>query len=129
MFTQAMPGNIEPNTLIFRLQPNEGIGLSFQVKGPGSGVCLDTVLMDFPYQNIFVHEAYERVLLNCMQGDQMLFAREDGVEASWELLTPLLEKVEREARADMFPNYASGTAGPAKADALLKREGRSWRPL
>jgi glucose-6-phosphate 1-dehydrogenase len=64
-----------------------------------------------------------------MQGDQMLFVRADGVEQSWALLTPLIQKLEAETREDAFPNYRAGSPGPAEADALLKRDGREWRQL
>ena len=129
MFSQALDGGIAANTLVLRIQPDEGIGLSFQAKNPGSRACLNTVLMDFSYRNVFVLDDYERVLLDCMQGDQMLFARDDGVDLTWELLTPLIERLERETRKDNFPNYAAGSAGPPQAAELLRRDGRAWRPL
>ena len=129
MFSQAMEEGIEPNVLILRVQPDEGIGLNFQAKKPGSRVCLNTALMDFSYQDVFLLDSYERVLLDCMEGDQMLFVRSDGVEQTWALLTPLINKLASDARIGDFPNYAAGTSGPAGADELLKRDGRVWRPL
>lgn len=129
MFSQALREGIEANTLVLRLQPNEGIDLSFQVKNPGSRVCLNTVLMDFSYRNVFMLEDYERILLDCMQGDQMLFPRADGVELAWELLTPVIEKLEAETDRNAFPNYTAGSAGPVLAADLLARGGRTWRPL
>ncbi len=129
MFAGTMEEGIEANTLVLRIQPDEGINLSFQVKNPGSRVCLNTVLMDYSYRNVFMLEDYERVLLDCMQGDQMLFARADGVELTWELLTPLLEVLESKTKKSDFPNYAAGSAGPEKAGELLARDGRAWRPL
>ena len=130
MFSQSLQQeSIDANTLVLRIQPDEGIGLSFQAKRPGSRICLNTVLMDFPYRNILMSDDYERVLLDSMQGDQMLFARGDAVELSWELLTPLIEKLEQETVKDFFPNYAAGSAGPDQADELLRKDGRAWRTL
>ncbi len=128
MFGNAL-GYIEPNTLVLRVQPDEGISLVFQAKTPGSRVCLDPVVMDFTYPKVFSLNAYERVLLDCMQGDQMLFVRADGVEKTWELLTPLIERLEQKTRPSAFPNYRAGSEGPAEASALLQRDGRRWRPI
>ena len=129
MFSHAMEEGIEPNVLILRVQPDEGIGLNFQTKKPGSRVCLNTVLMNFSYQNVVLFDSYERVLLDCMEGDQMLFVRSDGVEQTWALLTPLIDKLAADAQPGDFPNYAAGSSGPAAADELLNRDGRAWRPL
>lgn len=129
MFSHAIEDGIEPNVLIMRVQPDEGIGIHFQAKNPGSRVCLNTVLLNFTYQNVFRLDGYERVLLDCMQGDQMLFVRSDGVEQTWALLTPLIRKLEAEAGLTAFPNYRAGSSGPAEADELLKRDGRAWRQL
>jgi glucose-6-phosphate 1-dehydrogenase len=129
MFSHAIEDGIEPNVLILRVQPDEGIGIHFEAKNPGSRVCLNTVLMNFSYQNVFMLDGYERVLLDCMQGDQMLFVRSDGVQQTWALLTPLIDKLTEDARPNDFPNYESGSSGPAAAEDLLKRDGRVWRPL
>lgn len=129
MFSDAIEDGIEPNVLILRVQPDEGIGVHFQAKNPGSKVCLNTVLMDFSYPNASLLDGYERVLLDCMQGDQMLFVRSDGVLQAWALLTPLIEKLEAETKPDAFPNYQSGSAGPEEANNLLKSDGRLWRPV
>ncbi len=129
MFSRLMHDRIEPNTLILRIQPNEGMSMSIQVKNPGSRLCLNTVLMDFSYPSSVALSEYERVLLDCMQGDQLLFVRADAVTLSWELLTPVIKATEADIYPKRFPNYASGSNGPAEADDLLAREGRSWRPL
>jgi len=129
MFRNVMEDNIEPSTLVMRLQPDEGINLEFQTKTPGAKLCLNKVLMDFSYQKVFTFEAYERVLLDCMQGDQMLFVRGDGVDETWQMLTPLIEKLEAEAGRYDFPNYASGSDGPESAAKLIEADGRKWRPL
>ncbi|MBI5074353.1 MAG: glucose-6-phosphate dehydrogenase [Nitrospirae bacterium] len=129
MFSHAIEDGIEPNVLILRVQPDEGIGIHFQAKNPGSKVCLNTVLMNFSYQNVSLLDGYERVLLDCMQGDQMLFVRSDGVQQTWTLLTPLIDKLTAAVRPNEFPNYESGSSGPAAAEDLMKRDGRVWRPL
>jgi glucose-6-phosphate 1-dehydrogenase len=129
MFARTIEGGIEPNSLIMRVQPDEGISLVFQAKTQGTRVCLGTEMMDFSYKKISAIVDYERILLDCMQGDQMLFVREDGVEQSWVLLSPLLERLEATAGSNAFPNYAAGMSGPPEADRLIQNDGRSWRPL
>ncbi len=129
MFSQTMGGRIEANTLILRVQPDEGIHLEIQAKNPGSRMCLMPVSLDFLYPREFSLSAYERVLLDCMEGDQMLFVREDGVEKSWSLLSPLIAVLEaRHVPSESFL-YEAGSEGPAAAAALLGKDGRSWRPL
>jgi glucose-6-phosphate 1-dehydrogenase len=120
----------EPNNLVIRIQPNEGISVKMNCKIPGLSNLLQPVRMDFSYQSYFgptpPPEAYERLLCDCMSGDNTLFARTDEVLASWKLLTPLLQKWQA-APSDPFPNYASGTWGPAEADSLLTQDGCQWR--
>jgi glucose-6-phosphate 1-dehydrogenase len=129
MFARTLEERIEPNMLVLRVQPDEGISIYFQTKNPGSKVCLRPVLMDFSYPKVFFLSDYERILLDCMQGDQMLFVREDGVNEAWALLTPLIERLEARTRPEEFPNYASGSAGPAEADRLMEKDGRAWKAL
>jgi len=129
MFSRAMQEDIEPNTLVIRIQPDEGIDITFQAKNPGTKICLSPVVMDFSYKRFFSLSDYERILLDCMQGDQMLFVRDDGVEQTWSLLTPVLEKIASGSFPPAFPNYASGSEGPAEAAALIAGDGREWRPL
>lgn len=129
MFADFMPEAIEPNVLVLRLQPDEGINLSFQTKRPGSRPCMSPVEMDFSYPDIYSLEAYERVLLDCMQGEQMLFVRRDGVEASWGLLSPVIERLEDEATRHGVQAYAAGSSGPESALELILRDGRHWRTL
>ncbi len=129
MFSKAIDEPIRPNTLVLRVQPDEGISLTFQVKRPGSKVCLRPVLMDFPYRGDVLLDAYEWVLLDCMHGDHMLFLREDGVELIWSLLTPVIDKLESTARIEKFPNYIAGSMGPNEAALLIERDGRAWSPL
>ena len=129
MFSDTLNELIEPNTLVLRVHPNEGMNLILQTKKPGSEVCLNPVSMDFSYQKDVLMDAYEWVLLNSMGDDQLLFVREDGVEQTWALLTPVIEKLELTTPAEKFPNYASGSSGPQEAAWLIERDGRVWRPL
>ncbi len=87
------------------------------------------VKLDFSYPGEIALNAYERVLLDCMEGDQMLFVREDGVDLSWTLLTPVIRALESRRTSGEFPNYEAGSEGPSAASALLAKDGRSWRPL
>jgi glucose-6-phosphate 1-dehydrogenase len=129
MFSNTLEAPIEPNTLVLRVHPDEGMNLILQAKTPGSEVCLEPLSMDFSYQKDVLMDAYEWVLLNCMQDDQLLFVREDGVEETWALLTPVIEKLEATTGANKFPNYAAGSSGPEAAELLIQRDGRTWRPL
>jgi len=129
MFSRALNEPIEPNALVFRIHPDEGVSLSFEAKRPGSKVCLRPVVMDFSYQRDVLMEPYEWVLLDCMHGDHMLFVREDGVEQAWSLLTPIIDYLESTTEVGEFPNYAAGSSGPGDATLLMARDGRMWRPL
>jgi glucose-6-phosphate 1-dehydrogenase len=122
---------IKPNVLSMRIQPDEGISLRFGAKIPGPSMNIGTVNMDFSYADAFGKSSangYERLLLDAMLGDGTLFAHRDGVEATWALMTPILEAWKKDPVKD-FPNYAAGTWGPSAADALLESEGRKWRKL
>jgi glucose-6-phosphate 1-dehydrogenase len=122
---------IKPNVLSMRIQPDEGITLRFGAKIPGPSMTIGTVNMDFNYAESFGKSSangYERLLLDAMFGDATLFAHRDGVEATWALMTPILEAWAKEPIRDL-PNYAAGTWGPATADAMLKSDGRKWRKL
>lgn len=115
-----------PNTLVLRIQPEEGISLFFEAKVPGLAGRLQPVSMDFDYTSFGVEspEAYQRLLLDAMVGDATLFARRDEVEGSWALVTPVLEAWE--AAGEPEP-YAAGSWGPDGADRLLDAGGRAWR--
>jgi glucose-6-phosphate 1-dehydrogenase len=129
MFSQTMGGRIAANSLVLRVQPDEGITLEVQAKNPGSRICLMPVNLDFSYPGELALNAYERVLLDCMEGDQMLFVRDDGVDLSWSLLTPVIRALESRRYDGDFPNYQAGSEGPKTASSLLEKDGRSWRPL
>jgi glucose-6-phosphate 1-dehydrogenase len=119
----------EPNVLAIRIQPDEGISLRFFSKVPGPSMEVVPVTMEFRYGTSFgaePPEAYERLILDCMLGDGTLFTRGDEVEASWAWIDRI-EKAWAKSEPPSFPNYASGSWGPAAADELLARDGRKWR--
>ena len=121
----------QANVLALRIQPNEGILLKTNCKVPGHDSTIQPVGMDFRYGSYFGStppEAYERLLCDCMAGDNTLFARKDEVMASWQLLTPILERWQQKPPSN-FPNYPAGLWGPPKADELIERDGRAWRLL
>jgi glucose-6-phosphate 1-dehydrogenase len=122
---------LEPNVLTLRIQPREGMALSFESKVPGEDVSVTGVTMDFEYASGFdkpVPEAYERLLLDCMRGNTTLFAREDSVEQAWAYVTPILEALESGAGGPLHP-YEPGSKGPDAASSLLARDGRRWKDL
>jgi glucose-6-phosphate 1-dehydrogenase len=119
----------EANTLVIRIQPDEGMSLKMNCKVPGLAAPIQPVKMDFHYGSYFgatPPEAYERLICDCMAGDSTLFARVDEVMASWRLFNPVLEKWAEE-KPKNFPNYEAGTWGPEEADRLLEKDGRKWR--
>jgi glucose-6-phosphate 1-dehydrogenase len=120
-------GGDEPNVLVVRIQPDEGIALRFATKVPGGGMAMRNVAMDFRYGTAFgssTPEAYERLVLDAMRGDATLFTRADEVEAQWSFIDPILAGW-KEHDAPVA-TYEAGTWGPREADGLL-REGESWR--
>ena len=121
---------IEPNVLVLRIQPDEGIALSVATKVPGEDLTVGSVHMDFSYTGAFGREpgeAYEKLLLDAMRGDATLFARRDGDEQAWALLTPALRAWD--GSRDEPALYDMGSAGPPEADAFIRRDARRWRPL
>jgi len=129
LFRKAGVLSQEPNVLVLRIQPDEGIALRIGAKQPGPTMRVETVKMDFRYSEFFggtTPDAYERLLLDALNGDGTLFARRDEVEAAWELVTAVLD-VWRESPPRDLPNYEAGTWGPEGAMELLARDGRRWR--
>jgi glucose-6-phosphate 1-dehydrogenase len=128
LFQPLRPQDLLPNALVLRIQPEEGISLCFETKHPGPKLCMSAVTMDFSYETLFglPPEAYERLFLDCMAGDQTLFIRSDWVELSWTFLAPLLE---RWKTSPAPPAYEPGSWGPADSDGLLAAEGHLWRNL
>jgi len=129
LFRDTSVERLRTNRIEIHIQPDEGITLHFGAKIPGPVVKLGAVDMDFNYVEHFGEQlstGYERLLYDCMIGDATLFQRADMVEASWEIVTPILD-VWAAIPARDFPNYESGSWGPAEADELLEKDGRSWK--
>jgi glucose-6-phosphate 1-dehydrogenase len=121
----------EPNILILGVQPQERISLHIGVKYPGVSNQLYPVNMAFNYEadipgDIHFALPYERLLIDCMKGDQTLFARQDGIEAMWAVVDPIIRRWE-DAPAPRLPDYEAGSWGPETADELLTSEDRRWR--
>lgn len=120
---------IEPNGLIFSIQPDEEISIRLSVKRPGMANLPDTRQMTFDYEESFElkqHTAYERLLLDSLRGDLTLFARHDEIEAMWGVVDPIIQYYETHQPED-FPNYKAGSWGPDSSEKLIKRDGRAWR--
>jgi len=127
-FEESATEGLRPNVLVVHVQPDEGVSLAIGAKVPGAGMQIRTVHMDFLYGGAFrtgLPEAYERLILDAMLGDQTLFTRTDEVEEQWSLVDAIVAAWKRDRPA--FPNYSAGTWGPVAADELLHRDGRSWR--
>jgi glucose-6-phosphate 1-dehydrogenase len=130
LFQDAMAGGgLQPNVLVMHVQPDEGFSLSIESKLPGHAIALQPVAMDFRYGTT-LHElpfsAYETVLVDAMEGDMTLFTRGDQAEEAWRIVGPVLEAWARPPERDL-PIYEAGTWGPEAADALIARDGHSWR--
>jgi glucose-6-phosphate 1-dehydrogenase len=127
LFARMACAEVTPNRLTIRVQPNEGVEILMSAKEPGPSMNVKPVRMHFEYAEAFgkeIPDAYERLLLNAMLGDAGLFARDDEVEAAWELITPILEAWKHD---DTPPKtYPAGTWGPKTADALLWGDRRKW---
>ncbi len=128
MFPLPAGAEIAPNVLTLCLQPDEGIHLRTQAKVPDTVADLHTVNLAFHYRDTFeaspIPEAYERLLLDALQGDASLFTRGDRAELAWRLLDPILA-VWQAGKAPLA-SYEPGSWGPAEADELLARDGRAW---
>lgn len=127
----APESGVFPNVLKLRIQPDEGITLIFGAKVPGPTTNVKPVEMHFSYAEAFGKSSangYERLLLDAMLGDGTLFAEREGVEATWALMTPILEAWKANPPKD-FPNYEAGSMGPQAADDLLAKSGRQWAKL
>ena len=131
LFARTPVDEIEPNVIVLRIQPNEGITVTFGAKRPGFEMLTNTVHMDFCYQTAFGVEspdAYEMLLLDVMRGDATLFIRSDEAEAQWRLITPI-EEAWASQNVKELPVYAAGSDGPAEADDLPIGNGHKWRKL
>ena len=127
LFAKTDVEEIDPNVLVIRVQPEEGISLTFGTKVPGPEINVKTVDMDFDYESDFgsgTPEAYERLLLDAMTGEATLFTRSDEIEQAWEIVDPILEHWRRGGRPGA---YSAKEWGPAAADELIRRDSREWR--
>jgi len=123
---------LEPNVLVIRIQPDEGISLKMQCKMPGAALRIEPVKMDFHYGTSFGKaspEAYERLLLDAMSGDATLFARRDEVEGAWRFIDQIEHAWHQAPNPPPVCEYPSGSWGPKEADELLARDGRTWRRM
>ena len=126
-FSVTSTEELTQNALVVRVQPDEGMTLRFGSKVPGTTMEIRDVNMDFAYGGSFTEaspEAYERLILDVLLGDPPLFPRHEEVELSWKILDPVLDHWARKGRPDRYP---AGTWGPPSADAMLARDGRTWR--
>jgi len=130
MFMTAGLEDMPPNVLRFQIQPEEGMYLSLQAKRPGSKLCMSTLEMTVDYQQVFgvkMPEAYQRLLLDAMLGDQTLFDRHDSILTSWEYLMPVLDSWQSEGGRPIV--YPAGSSGPSQSETLLHSDGRLWDKL
>ncbi len=126
-FTETATEELGQNALVIRIQPDEGITVRFGSKVPGAAMEVRDVNMDFAYGESFTEsspEAYERLLLDVLLGDPPLFPRHEEVELSWEILDPIEEYWAKHGQPEPYP---AGTWGPASADDMIARDGRTWR--
>ena len=123
----AGAGEIEPNVLVVRVQPEEGISMKIGAKVPGTGFEIRSVNMDLLYGTAFLEEvpdAYQRLLLDLLLGDPTLFIRADEAEGAWEILDPVVRAWSESEKVSPYP---AGTWGPEEAEELIERDGRRWR--
>lgn len=128
LFPGTVGQSMAANTLVLRIQPEEGISMSFNAKSPGQFLAIRPVTMDFQYWTSFGErppEAYERLILDAMAGDSTHFARGDMVEAAWEILDPILAAWQQPD--GKMPFYQPGSWGPVEAAWMLQQSGRQWR--
>jgi glucose-6-phosphate 1-dehydrogenase len=131
LFRNTPVERLKANRIVLHIQPDEGISLQFGAKIPGIVMNLGSVEMDFEYKDYFgttPSTGYERLIYDCMIGDQTLFQRADMVEAGWNIIQPVLD-VWKALPPRSFPNYASGSWGPKEADELLETDGRAWKKI
>lgn len=128
LFGEKLKNEAGPNALILNIQPEESITIMVRAKRPGPSVVVDSIPLDFNYAQFGEQSpatGYETLLHDCMIGDMTLFHREDSVDASWRIVNPILDVWGALPPRD-FPDYESGSWGPAAADKLLERDGRAW---
>ncbi|HEY3305438.1 MAG TPA: glucose-6-phosphate dehydrogenase [Candidatus Binatia bacterium] len=131
LFKSCSVDKLNSNVLVMRIQPDEGISLTFEVKPPGPEICVNSLCLDFDYEAAFgaaLPDAYETLLVDCIRGDSTLFIRQDWVELAWSILTPLLQ-TGRATRNGDLAGYPAGSSGPKEADEFIEKDGREWRRL
>jgi glucose-6-phosphate 1-dehydrogenase len=131
MFKDTPVESVSPDTLVIRIQPDDGIQLSFAAKIPGPTMRVGTVNMDFCYVDYFGNEpstGYETLIYDCMNGDATLYKHADTVEKGWEIVQSVMDVWSALPPRD-FPNYNAGTWGPQAAGELLRNDGRMWRRI
>src|ERR1700716_1742581 len=129
MFRCTSVESLAENYLVISVEPNEGIALQFNTKVPGPAITTSGVEMKFRYKDYFKAQpstGYETLIYDCMIGDNILFQRADGVEAGWKAVQPFLDAWKKGGGKGLG-FFKDGRGGPACADELLKRDGRSWR--
>jgi glucose-6-phosphate 1-dehydrogenase len=129
LFKNSAVDEVNPNVLVTRIQPDEGLSLTFEVKSPGPDVNVRPLSLDFNYAESFGNvspEAYETLLEDCIEGDSTLFTRHDWVESAWALMDPIIQ-VWSLSKPRNFPNYEAGSWGPREANEFIQRDGRRWR--
>ena len=130
LFSGEVSRELNPNTLVLFLEPDEGVHLSFEVKVPDQGMGMRPMDMQFHYDSAFagqrIPEAYQRLLQDAIDGDASLFIRSDQIEEAWRIVDPLVQAWEDPAASATLHTYEPGSLGPDAADELLARDGRSW---
>ncbi len=137
IFSELRPEDLSADMLVLNVQPEEGMALSIQAKQPGPKLCMGRLSLDFKYSEAFggdIPDAYERLLLDCMLGDQTLFIRSDVITASWRLFTPVLEAWSKFDGNDLncpcrLRSYPAGSCGPEDAGELLCGCPSCWRDM
>ncbi len=127
IFNQPI-SSFQPNSLVIRLQPDEGLNLNLMAKTPGDGMRLKLVDLELDFRETFKKprmEAYERLLMDVLRGQLTLFMRSDELEAAWEWVEPILHFWDQEDNDPLF--YTAGSWGPGAASALIGRDGLQWR--
>lgn len=131
LFRDTPTERLPPNIMTLRIQPDEGLAVTFSAKRPGPEIKIDGVAMNFSYRDYFdplMAVGYETLIYDCLLGDASLFQRADTVEAAWRPLQGLIEAWASGPAPD-FPNYVSGSEGPEEASRLIARDGRAWLPI
>jgi glucose-6-phosphate 1-dehydrogenase len=131
LFAGRSESKVDPNVVILRIQPDEGIMLRFSAKRPGQKIDVVPVQAEFNYRTAFNVKspvAYETLLLDAMRGDATLFTRGDEIEAQWRIITPI-EEAWAQQQVPHFPNYAAGSQGPEIAEAWIRNQLRGWQKM